>query len=417
MSNNPVQKRSFSYLLKNVIGPAFLMVSTTVGAGSIVSAATVGAQFGYQMLWWVLVIVAFNALYITIAYKYTLSTGEDLLTAIRTHYGKPLAILSSILMIFGYVTFSISNFTAIGMAINILIPVIPRKVASLCAFAIAMCLVWFGKNYYSKVSKIATYLVLVVTALFVITVFMLGGPDWGEVAVGFIPSLKPNAAGLAPVTLMMAMFGTSTGATAPIFNSWQIKNGSTLTKDDLRNGTIKWDLIARNTGVFLMTALMICCGAIVLRPAGLSISNGVDLVAIFEPVLGKLGARYIFGIGFFGCTIMPYLMAPRMAATILATGLNKESNMDKPFSKVVVTIIMAFAAIFGLFNAAPPAQLMVLSQIGSAVSNPVVCVLLIMLVNRNELGEHKAKPTYTAALVIAYLLVMYATFRTVASFF
>lgn len=416
MSENNVQKRSFSYLLKNVIGPAFLMVSTTVGAGSIVSAATSGASFGYQMLWWILVIVIFNALYIVTAYKYTLTTGEDMLTAIRHHYGKPLAIISSILMIFGYVTFSISNFTAIGMAINILIPIIPRKVASVCCFAVAMGLTWFAKNYYGKISKVATYLVLLVTCLFVITVALLGGPDWSEAAAGFIPSLKANAAGVAPVALMMAMFGTSTRATAPIFTSWQIKS-SALTKDDLKNGTIAWDLIARNIGLFLMCALIICCGAIVLKPAGLSISNGADLVAIFEPVLGTLGARYIFGIGFFGCTIMPFLMAPRMAATILATGLGKESDMDKPFSKIFVTAVMAFAAIFGLINNAPPAQLMVLSQLGSAVCNPVVCVLVIMLVNRKELGEHKAKPVYTIALVAAYLLIMYATVRTVASFF
>lgn len=417
MNENNVQKRSFGYLLKNVIGPAFLVVSTTVGAGTIVSAATSGATFGYQMLWWLLVIVAFNALYIVAAYKYTLATGEDMLTAIRNHYGKPLAVASSVLMIIGYVTFSISNFTAIGMALNILIPVVPRKIASLCAFAVAMCLVWIGKNYYGKISKLATYLVLLVTALFVITVVMLGGPDWGEAAAGLIPSLKPNAAGIAPIALMMAIFGTSTGGTAPIFTSWQIKNGSTMTKDDLKNGTITWDLISRNVGLFLMTSLIICCGAIVLKPAGLSISSGADLVAIFEPVLGTIGARYIFGIGFFGCTIMPFLMAPRMAASILATGLGKESDMDKPFSKIFVTAVMSFAAIFGLINNAPPAQLMVLSQLGGAVANPLVCVLVIMLVNRKELGENKAKPAYTIALSAAYLLIMYATVRTIASFF
>lgn len=416
MNENTVQKRSFSYLLKNVIGPALLMVSSTVGAGSIVSAATSGATFGYQMLWWILVIVIFNALYIVTAYKYTLATGEDMLTAIRTKYGKPLAVVSSVLMIIGFVTFSISNFTAIGMAINILIPIIPRKVASVCAYALAMCMCWFGKNYYSKISKLATYLVLGVTALFIITVVMLGGPDWSEAAKGLIPSLAPNAAGVAPVALMMAMFGTSTGATAPIFASWQVKS-SALTKEDLKNGTVTWDLIARNVGLFLMTSLIICCGAIVLKPAGLSVSNGADLVAIFEPVLGTIGARYIFGIGFFGCTVMPFLMAPRMAATILASGLGKESDMDKPFSKIIVTVVMTFAAVSGLFISAPPAQLMVLSQLGSAVANPVVCVLIILLVNRKELGENRAKPAYTIALVAAYLLVMYATVRTVASFF
>lgn len=417
MNDNTVQRRSFPYLLKNVIGPAFLMVSTTVGAGSIVSAATSGALFGYQLLWWILVIVVFNSLYVVTAYKYTLATGEDMLTGIRNHYGKTMAVICSVLMIIGYVTFSISNFTAIGMAVNILIPVIPRKVASVCAFILAMVLIWCGKNYYSTISKVATYLVLLVTALFVLTVVLLGGPNWGDFAKGLVPSLKPNAAGIGPAALMMAMFGTSTGATAPIFTSWQIKNGSSLSKEDLKNGTVTSDIISRNLGLFLMTATIICCGAIVLKPAGQTVSNGADLVAMFEPVLGTLGARYVFGIGFFGCTIMPYLMAPRMAATIMATGLGKESDMDKPFSKIFVTAVMAFAAIYGLLNNAPPAQLMVLSQLGSAVSNPLVCVLLIMLVNRKELGEHKAKPAYTIALALAYLLVMYATVRTVASFF
>ena len=412
------QKRSASYILRNVIAAAVIGVCTKVGPGSVVSAATAGAQYRYQFMWWLVVIALFNAFFVTAGYKFALSTKKDFMTAIRERFGNAASIICGVLMIIGFVIFSISNFTGVGLAINILFPFIPRKVASIIALIAVMALTWFVKNYYRKIAKISSYLILIITLIFIITVAALGGPNWLELGKGFIPTLAPNAAGISPIALMMSIFGTSAGATSAIFTSWQVCETTELTEDDLHNGVIMWDVIVRNVALVLLTACMICAGAIVLNPQGLRVSSGADLVAIFEPVLGSVMGRYLFGIGFLGCSIMPYCMAPRMAATIFAKSAGLEADMDKPFSKIFVTVVMLIAAAVGMVSSAPPAQLMVISQLGSTIANPVIGLLIIYFVSSSKwMGKYKVKPWYTICMFLLYLIIVYSTYRTLVSFF
>ena len=62
------------------LGPGLVYILTTLGAGDIVSNATAGATFGYQLIWALGMTLIFRFVWVNTSAKYVLVTGESLFT-------------------------------------------------------------------------------------------------------------------------------------------------------------------------------------------------------------------------------------------------------------------------------------------------------------------------------------------------
>ena len=76
----PAKEQGFGiYRALASVGPSFVYILTALGAGDIVSNATAGASYGYQLIWALGLTLIFRFIWVNISSKYVLVTGESLL--------------------------------------------------------------------------------------------------------------------------------------------------------------------------------------------------------------------------------------------------------------------------------------------------------------------------------------------------
>lgn len=68
-------KSGLKYFLA-ALGPGFILAATSIGPGSIVSSTNAGANFGYNLFWWFIVMLVFRAVFSLAMNRYTVVTGK-----------------------------------------------------------------------------------------------------------------------------------------------------------------------------------------------------------------------------------------------------------------------------------------------------------------------------------------------------
>ena len=84
-------KSGLKYFLA-ALGPGFILAATSIGPGSIVSSTNAGANFGYNLFWWFIVMLVFRAVFSLAMNRYTVVTGKPLMVGIREKYGNTVKV-------------------------------------------------------------------------------------------------------------------------------------------------------------------------------------------------------------------------------------------------------------------------------------------------------------------------------------
>ena len=70
-----MEKQSNMKIALSRLGPGFIIAATTIGAGSIVSFTNSGANFGFNLLWWLIILAVSLYAFNFAMKKYTAVTG------------------------------------------------------------------------------------------------------------------------------------------------------------------------------------------------------------------------------------------------------------------------------------------------------------------------------------------------------
>lgn len=396
MSNETVKKSGFKYFLA-ALGPGFILAATSIGPGSIVSSTNAGANFGYSLFWWFIVMLVFRAVFSLAMNRYTVVTGKPLMVGIREKYGPVWAILAGVFAFLGQCVYGIGNFMGCGLGMAMLFPGLPVKYGGLIALVIC-ALLFFMKNLYKKMEVVMKVLVGIMAVIFVISVlFTLGIPYDGTVPHTIIGMPKGSTA------LMLSLLGTTASLGTCAWGSSLAKDKG-YTKLDIDQGGLRTDVIV---GVVAIGVISLCCffvGANLLP--GQPIKNGMDLVGALSGLLGAW-VRPVFGIGFLAAAISSFMMAPKLGINLLLQSLNKDSGMENKAENIISILMLVFAAIVGFLYSGVPAQLLTVAQIGGVINTPILGIMTILLCNRkDEMGSYKVKTPFTVVLSVAYIFVM-----------
>jgi len=99
----PTKKKQniFSKLLA-IIGPGLFLIGYNIGTGSVTTMASAGSRWGLSLTWAVLLSCIFTFICIWAFSKYTLTTGETILYAVKSRfpYGKQISFFIMCSIIF-----------------------------------------------------------------------------------------------------------------------------------------------------------------------------------------------------------------------------------------------------------------------------------------------------------------------------
>ena len=209
-------------LLKR-IGPGLIATGIVIGPGAVTTAAMLGANYGYALIWLVFPIIFMGITFVMTTNWLAITTGMPTIHAIRKYYGKAGAGVVGVALFLACLFFTMGNISGSGAGMNLIFG-INWKIGSLLLIAVVVY-TYFAKNVYSKVEKLITACIIVMILAFYITLFGAGhgsadngvvGFEGGKFAKGLFGFSFPEGS----LGTALAFISTNAAITTGIYNTY-----------------------------------------------------------------------------------------------------------------------------------------------------------------------------------------------------
>ena len=406
--------------LKNV-GPGALVAAAFIGPGTVTSCSTSGANYGYTLLWAMLLSVISVIIMQLMAARVGIVSKMGLGQALREKFtGKTARILLAILVIaavfIGNIAYETGNITGSVLGVQAAIPAASgdagRIILIIVITIVAFVLLWSGS--YKYIEKFLTGLVVVMGVIFLITAFA-AKPDWLGVLKGIFGFQVPqeNKAWMTIAALM--------GTTVVPYNIY-LHASSAAKKwsedEDVEEGLASSRLdsiLSIGLGGLISMAIIVCASA-TINGTGVTIANGGDMAKSLEPLLGNW-ATVIFGIGLFAAGISSAITAP-LAAAFASTGILgwDEELKDKKF-RIFWIIVVAFGLFASIFLGKSPTEIILFAQAANAFLLPITGILLLLVANDKKImKEYSNKLVFNIFAILVIALFIFIATRNMTAF-
>lgn len=403
-NNKRTNKKGLAYILA-VAGPGAIMAATGIGPSSLITSANAGANYGYNLVWWMIIILIFQMLFSYAANKYSTVNQKPAMVGIRENFGKGWAIVGAIATMIGQTTFCIGNFIGSGLGFAVLFPGLSIKVGGCIACAICIAFL-FLKNLYKKVEVAMKVLVGIMVIVFIIALICSLSKGTN---VEFSHDIIGFPAG--SFATMISLLGATAHLAGGCYHS-SLTREKGYTVNDIKRGGVLADSIVY---VGVLGIVSICCmlvGANIL-PAPVPTAGGLG-----DALTGVIGPwiRPVFGIGLLSAAISSYLIAPKLGINLLLQAVGRDTKMDDKLENIIAIAMMLFGLVVGLIAGGIPTQLLAAVSCGNVVGMPIFGIMLILLSSRKKImGEYKNKLPYTIGMIIAYIFIMFVVVNNVIS--
>lgn len=384
------------------IGPGLIATGIVIGPGAITTAAMLGANYGYALLWIMIPIIFMGITFMMTTNRLAIMTGMPTIHAIRKYYGPVASGVVSVATFAACLFFTMGNISGTGAGMN-LVTGLNWKVGSAIMLAVIVYC-YFAKNVYSKVEKIITLCILGMIVSFYATLIGVGGPDWSQFGKGVVGFALPAGS----LTTALAFVSTNASVTTGVYNTYLGKEKK-WKKEDLFNGVMFTDALVHILSVVLISGAIILVGAIVLNPTGEAIKAPAQLAEMLVPIMGN-AARYIMGIALLGAGFSSLLGNTQRGMVLLGAGFEKDVSLTSKFVRIGCMICLAFGAIVCYSYGGSPTQLIFLANLGTSVSTPVAGLFITLLIWRKDVNEgYKAPTALRICMTISYIFVLIMT--------
>jgi len=384
------------------------MITANAGndAGGVATFASVGAEFGYQLLWILIPITISLGIVQEMCARMGAVTGKGLADLIRERFGVRWTALVMLALLIANAGVTVSEFVGIAAATELF--GIPRFIS----VPLAAILIWWliVKGSYQRVER-AFLLMSLVFLGYIISAF-LSRPDWSQVAVGLVkPTFKLEQSFLFS---FVAIVGTTISPYMQVFvQSSVVEKG--VTPEDY--GKTKIDVWAGTIFAILIVFFIVVSTAATLHKSGIQISTAADAARALSPLAGKY-AEVLFGVGLFGASMLAAGVLPLATAYSISEALGFEKGVSRSFKEApiflgVFTFLVAVGAAIAVIPNLPLIRVLLVTQVINGLLLPFVLFAVLKLVNNRELMGSKVNgPLYNfaawlTALVVTALSLLY----------
>jgi NRAMP (natural resistance-associated macrophage protein)-like metal ion transporter len=373
------------------LGPGLIAANAGNDAGGIATYSSVGARYGYDLLWMMVVITVSLIVVQEMAARMGAVTGKGLAELIREQYGVRWSLFATTSVLVANVGICISEFVGIGAALDL--AGIPAQVSVPIA-ALAVWLLLIRGSY-----KVAEHIFVVMTIPFFAypVAALLARPDWGSVGHAIVaPQLHDSRAYLF---LFIATAGTTITPFMQLYvQSAVVERGVGVDelnaeRAEVTSGSIFANLVAG--------FIIIATGSTLFLHGQHDISSAAQAATALEPFAGRY-AEVLFAIGLLGASLLAAAILPVTAAYVIAETFGFEKGMSRriheaPVFVSVITALIAIGAAVAILPGIPVIGLLVGVQVVNGALLPVLLVFIWRLASDGELmGEHRNGRVFNA---------------------
>lgn len=362
-------------------GPGIITGGADNDPAGIATYSVVGAQNGFSQNWLLLLSTPLLIVIQQMSARIGNVTKSDFTTAIRTHYGRNIAVSIVVLVV-------VANVITIGADLLIMAAVAALVTGlKFTYFIVPFALVMSYVSIFANYKTFSRYLLWLVAVFgtYIIAAF-LAHPNWGAVLKAtVIPQIQLNA------TYFLSAVGLLGTTITPYLFFWQSSGEleeqrgiQSISRTDL---DISAGMIWSNVTAFF---IIVATGSVLFTHHA-DIKTAADAAKALEPFAGRY-AKYLFSTGIIGAG---FLAIPVLAASTAYTigglfgwrrSLTRHVNNAPQFY-----IVLGLALLVGVQLAiagVDPIKALFYSQVLDGFVAPVLVVFLLLLTSsRKVMGE------------------------------
>ncbi len=396
------------------IGPGPLIAAAFIGPGTVTVCTLAGANFGFALLWALVLSVVATVILQEISGRIGIVTGLDLSTLLRNQRGNPVFRLLSMILVLmaivlGNAAYESGNISGanLGLAFYWEAPTLTYlglqlQVGNFVLGMIAFFLLWTGS--YKALERVLVALVILMSVAFSITA-ILTKPDLSSLLEGFIP--KWNS---AEIPTLVALIGTTVVPynlflyAALVKKRWKKESDLPLMRRDI--------VVAVVLGGIVSMAILIVGAA----NTSSEITSAIDVSKGLESVFGSF-AGYMMGFGLLAAGLTSSLTAPLAAGFVVCGIMGWDQEIKSKPMRISMAVIVGLGLLFSSFGI-KPVQLITLAQLANGILLPVISGWLIWIATQHSiLGKHKNTLLATGVAILIWLITLVLGVKSVGTVF
>jgi len=367
-----------------IIGPGIITANAGNDAGGIATYATVGAKYGYKMLWGLALITIGLAVVQEMNARMAVVTGKGLSDLIREKFGVKLTLFAMTILFIANFGVVLGDFAGVAASMELF------GVSKYISVPLVAAFVWIlvSKGSYVKVEKI---LMLFTFAFFgyIISAFMVR-PDWNQVAVSVVTPSFPLEAGF--ILTFIGMIGTTITPYMQFYLQASIVDKKLGLKDYKYE---KMDVYIGSIWSNIVQFFIIVCtaGALFYVAQPQIIDSAASAALALRPLAGN-NAFILFGAGLFGASVLAATIIPLSTSYAICEAFGWESGVDYTAKEApaffgIYSFIIFISAGLVLIPNLNLMNLILSTQQIAGVLTPIILTFMILLVNdRRIMGKY-----------------------------
>lgn len=387
----PRRPRGRLFVLLGLLGPGLIAANAGNDAGGVATYSSVGAKYGYELLWLLVLITISLATVQVLAARMGAVTGKGLAELIRENYGVRWSVFATVAVLSASLGICISDFVGIGAALGL--AGVPAQVS----VPIAAVVIWLiiVRGSYRSAERIFIWLTIPFFAYPIAAI--LAHPDWGQVAKGLvIPHIHTDSAYLL---LVIATAGTTITPYMQLYlQSAVVERGAG--EENLKHE--QREAVAGAIFADVIAAFIIIATAATLFTHGIhDVGSAADAAKALAPFAGQY-AEALFGIGLLGASLLAAAILPIATAYVVAESLGFEKGLSRrpseaPTFVAVITAMILIATIIAVIPGIPVINLLIGVQVINGILLPINLFFIWSLArNRELMGEQCNHGTFDA---------------------
>jgi Mn2+/Fe2+ NRAMP family transporter len=393
------------------IGPATLIAAAFIGPGTVTLCSIAGVEFGYNLLWAMLLSIIATIVLQEMAARLGIVTQNGLSEILRNEIKNPIFKVFSIILVIaaivvGNAAYEAGNISGgvLGLAVflpdsNIEIGKYSINYLSLIIGIIAFIILYISN--YKILERILIVLVVLMSFSFVLTA-TITKPDFISILKGiFIPKLPKDS-----LLTVIGLIGT-TVVPYNLFLHASLAKEKWFRKEDLTLAR-KDTFIAVIVGGIVSMAIIVSASSSNLS----SINNAIDLAKGLEPLYGN-AAKYFLAAGLFAAGITSAITAPLAAAYVVKGMMGWENEIRSGRFRAVWIFILFLGVLFSSLNI-KPIEIIKFAQIANGMLLPIITAFLLWIMNKRDvLGNYTNNLMQNILGLIILGLTIFLGLRTI----
>jgi NRAMP (natural resistance-associated macrophage protein)-like metal ion transporter len=388
----------FAFLL--VLGPGIITASADNDAGGITTYSIAGAQFGYGLLWILLLTTFSLAITQEMGARMGIVTGKGLASLIREKFGIRWTTFAMAALLIANLGSTAADVAGIGAALEIFGV---SKYISVPLALVALFLLIFKGSF-----RLVERIFLFSAALYI--AYIISGwqahPNWGAAFKNTaVPSFQLKR---DYIIAFIATIGTTITPWGQFFiQSYCVDKR--LGMDDLNNERV--DVYFGSFVTNFIAFFIIVATAATLYVHHQTINDAGTAAQALRPFAGAAAAT-LFAIGLFNAALLGSTVLPLSTAYAASEAFGWELGLDRrvkqaPFFYGVYFGVLLLTALFVLIPGLPLVGVMFLSQMLNGILLPIILIFVLIIVNdRSLMGSHVNGRAFNAVTVVTVIALV-----------